>query len=139
VSDNKYWPQCTLYLNIESKWSSLWSIVYKSDSKYQRIINWCTNFLQFTLFPCQSFSDIYDRQRMSRKWVYTKMRKVRWMCDIKVKDRVPSTELRETRNGWYNLGTTAKQDAMVWAYVVKKRRSDEEMYAIRRTALQTKR
>jgi len=23
---------------------------------------------------------------------------VRWMCDIKVKDRVPNKELRETRN-----------------------------------------
>jgi len=39
------------------------------------------------------------------------MRMVRWMCGIKVKDRVPSKELRE-RLG-YNLGTTAKQVAMV--------------------------
>jgi len=26
------------------------------------------------------------------------MRMVRWMCDVKVKDRVPGKELRETRN-----------------------------------------
>jgi len=26
----------------------------------------------------------------------TKMRMVRWMCDVKVKDKVPSKELRET-------------------------------------------
>jgi len=26
------------------------------------------------------------------------MRIVRWMCDVKVKDRVPSEGLRETRN-----------------------------------------
>lgn len=26
----------------------------------------------------------------------TEMRMVRWMCDVKVKDKVPSKELRET-------------------------------------------
>jgi len=30
------------------------------------------------------------------------MRMVRWMCNVKVKDRGPSKELRETRNRWYN-------------------------------------
>ena len=46
------------------------------------------------------------------------MRMVRWMCNVKVKDRVPSKELRE------RLGiddTTAKEDAMVWACVAKRR------------------
>jgi len=44
------------------------------------------------------------------------MRMVRWMCDVKVKERVPSTELRET------LRTdTAKQVAMVWTCVAKRR------------------
>jgi len=43
------------------------------------------------------------------------MRMVRWMCDVKVKDRVPSKELRE------RLGTTAKQVAVVWACVAKGR------------------
>ena len=42
---------------------------------------------------------------------------VRWVCDIKVKDKVPSKELRER----HNLGTTAKQVAMVWACVAKRR------------------
>jgi len=47
---------------------------------------------------------------------------VRWMCDVKVKDRVPSKELKiGTRNGSYNLGTTTKQVAMVWACVAKRR------------------
>jgi len=76
------------------------------------------------------------------------------MCDVKVKDKVPSKELRErlgfsllefnipfqhkygcikdereTRNRWYNLGTTAKQAAMVWACVAKRRRwLGKEMY-----------
>jgi len=46
------------------------------------------------------------------------MRMVRWMCNVKVKDRVPSKELRE------RLGiddTTAKQVVMVWACAAKRR------------------
>jgi len=49
------------------------------------------------------------------------MRMVRWTCDIKVKDRVPSGVERETRNRQHNLGTTAKQAATVWACVAKRR------------------
>ena len=41
------------------------------------------------------------------------MRMVRWMYNVKVKDRVPSKELRERLGN--NLCTTAKQAAMVWA------------------------
>ena len=51
------------------------------------------------------------------------MRMVRWMCDVKVKDRVSSKELRDrlgSRNRWYNLGITAKQVAMVWACAEKR-------------------
>jgi len=46
---------------------------------------------------------------------------VRWMCNVKVKDRVPSKELRKTRNRLYNLDATAKQVAIVWACVAKRR------------------
>jgi len=47
-------------------------------------------------------------------------RMVRWMCGIMVKDRFPSKELRE-RLGIddTNIGTVAKQPAMVWACVAK--------------------
>jgi len=49
---------------------------------------------------------------------------IRWMCDVKVKDKVPSKELRE-RLGIDDtiLVLTAKQAAMVmvWAYVAKRR------------------
>ena len=48
------------------------------------------------------------------------MRVVRWMCNAKVKDRVPSKELRE-RLGMDNIDTTAKQVAVVWACVAKRR------------------
>jgi len=42
------------------------------------------------------------------------IRMVRWMCTVKVKDRVPSKEFKERLGiGDYNLGTTAKQAAMV--------------------------
>jgi len=43
-----------------------------------------------------------------------------WMCGVKVKDRVPSKEMREKLGIDDNLGTTAKRVAMVWAYVAKK-------------------
>jgi len=53
------------------------------------------------------------------------------MCDIKVKDRFPSKELRERLGIDDNLGTTAKQVAMVWACVVKRRQClGEEMYEV---------
>ena len=54
------------------------------------------------------------------------MRMVRWMCNVnvkdRVKDRVPSKELRE-RLGIddINIDTTAKEVAMVWACVAKRR------------------
>jgi len=50
------------------------------------------------------------------------MRMVRWMCNVEVEDRVPSKELRE-RLGINDIiiDTTAKQIAMVWACVAKRR------------------
>jgi len=47
---------------------------------------------------------------------------VRWMFSVKVRNRVPSKKLIE-RLGIddYNLDSTAKQVAMVWACVVKRR------------------
>jgi len=49
------------------------------------------------------------------------MRMVRWMCNVKVKDRVPSKELRE-RLGISDiiLILQQKQVAMVWACVAKR-------------------
>jgi len=42
------------------------------------------------------------------------------MCNVKVKDKVPSKELRE-RLGIDDIDTTAKQVAMVWACAAKRR------------------
>ena len=47
------------------------------------------------------------------------MRMVRWMCGMKLKDRVSNKELRETRNSGHNVATTAKQATMVWTCVAK--------------------
>ena len=67
------------------------------------------------------------------------MRMVRWMCNLNVKDKVPSKELRKTRNRWYNIDTTAKQVVMAWACVVKRRHwLGEDMYGIWGGGLQTK-
>jgi len=50
------------------------------------------------------------------------MRMVRWMCIVKVKERVPSKELsKRVGIGDIYIDTTAKQVAMVWACVVKRR------------------
>ena len=47
------------------------------------------------------------------------MRMVTWTCDIKLKDRLPSRELRARLGIDDNIGTKAKQAAMVWACAVK--------------------
>jgi len=49
------------------------------------------------------------------------MRMVRWMCAVKLQDRVPSKELRERLGLDDSLSTTAKQVVMVWACVAKRR------------------
>jgi len=49
------------------------------------------------------------------------MRMVRWMCDVKLQDRITSKGLRETLGLDDNLVTTAKQVAMVWSRVAKRR------------------
>jgi len=46
------------------------------------------------------------------------MRMVRWMCNVKVKDRFPSKELRERLE---IDDTTAKQVAMVCTFAAKRR------------------
>jgi len=47
------------------------------------------------------------------------MRMVRWMCNVNVKDRVPSKELRERLE--IDDIILAKQVAMVWACAAKRR------------------
>jgi len=46
---------------------------------------------------------------------------IRICDDERVIVRFPSNEMRERRNRGHNLVTTAKQAAMVWACVVKRR------------------
>jgi len=50
------------------------------------------------------------------------MRMIRWMYGVKLKDRLPSKELRE-RLGLddNNFSTTAKQVAMVWTCAVQRK------------------
>ena len=43
------------------------------------------------------------------------------LCGIKLKDRLPSKEPRETRYRWHSIGITAEQAALVWACAVKRR------------------
>jgi len=49
------------------------------------------------------------------------MRMFRWMCGIKVIDRVPSKGLRDRLGLDDYLRTTAKQVALVWVCVAKRR------------------
>jgi len=47
-------------------------------------------------------------------------RMVRWMCGVKIQDRVPNKGLRE-KLGLDDIISVAKQVAMVWACAVKRR------------------
>jgi len=49
-------------------------------------------------------------------------RMVRWMYGIKLKDRLPSKELKDRLGIDDNLGITAERAAMVWACAAKRRR-----------------
>jgi len=49
------------------------------------------------------------------------MRMVRWMCGIKLQDRVSSKGLRERLGLDDNLGITAEHAAVVWACIAKRR------------------
>jgi len=65
---------------------------------------------------------------------WAEMRMVRWMCGIKLKDRVPSKELRE-RLGLDDIISVLQQNRMRWTVVWacgEKRRQwlGEEMYGV---------
>jgi len=49
------------------------------------------------------------------------MRMVRWMCNVKVKDKVPRKELRQRLGIDDIILTTAKEVVMVWACAAKRR------------------
>ena len=49
------------------------------------------------------------------------MRILRWMCGVKLQDRVPSKELRGRLELEDSLSTTAEQVAVVWACAAKRR------------------
>ena len=52
------------------------------------------------------------------------MRIVRWMCNVKTKDRVPSKELRE-RLGIYDIILTLQQNRLQWyGHVLRKEDTD---------------
>jgi len=44
---------------------------------------------------------------------WTEMRMVRWMCGIKLQDRVPSKGLRE-RLGFYDIVSVLQQNTLRW-------------------------
>jgi len=48
------------------------------------------------------------------------MRMVRWMCGMKLQDRIPSKGLRE-RLGLDDIISVLQQNRLVWAYVAKRR------------------
>ena len=49
------------------------------------------------------------------------MRMVRWMCGVKLKDRLPSKELRERLGIDGSIGIAAEQAVLVWACAAKRR------------------
>jgi len=54
----------------------------------------------------------------------TEMRMVRWMCGVKLKDRVPSKELRE-RRGLDDIVSVLQQNRLQWyGHVLRKEDND---------------
>ena len=49
------------------------------------------------------------------------MRMVRWMCGIKLKERLPSKELRERLGIDDSIGIATEQAALVWECAAKRR------------------
>jgi len=45
---------------------------------------------------------------------------MRWMFGVKLKDRLPSKELRESRYRQHSIGFAAEQAALVWACAAKR-------------------
>ena len=45
---------------------------------------------------------------------------VRWMCGVKLKDRLPSKELRERQGVDDSIDIAAEKAALVWACVAKR-------------------
>jgi len=95
-----------------------------------------TNYLLFSY--CLLFTVRKENEVVLRR---AELRMVRWMCGIKVQDRVPSKGLRERLwIRWHNFGTTAKQVVMVWACSVKRRQwLGKEMYGVWSGGFQAKR
>ena len=49
------------------------------------------------------------------------MRMVRWMCGVKLKDRLPCKEFRERLGIDDSIGIAAEQAALVWECAAKRR------------------
>jgi len=52
--------------------------------------------------------------------MWAEMRMVRWMCGVKLEDRLPSKELRERLGIDDSIGIAVKGAALVWACAAKR-------------------
>ena len=69
---------------------------------------------------------IRNENEVALQWA--EMRIVRWMCGVKLQDRIPSKGLKERLGSDDNLSTTPNQVTMGWACAAERRqRLDEEM------------
>ena len=57
------------------------------------------------------------------------MRMVRWMCGVKLKDRLPSKELKE-RLGVDDIALILQQNRLRWYGHVLRKDDDEEMHGV---------
>ena len=58
---------------------------------------------------------VRNENKVALQW--TEMRMVRWMCDVKVKDRVPSKEWRE-RLGIDGIISVLQQNRLRWKTMI---------------------
>jgi len=107
--------------------------IWNGWNEFRQLVTLLTNkdissIIRGRLYSCLRSSMLHGsetwpvRQENEMALQWTEMCMVRWMCGIKLKDRGSKWRVeRKTRIRWHNLGTTAKQVAMVWACVAKRR------------------
>jgi len=92
-----------------------------------RIYHWqweghCTAVVRSRMLHGSETWPIRKENQVALQWVEMKM--VRWMCSIKLQDRVPSNgDERETRIKWHTFGTTARHRC-TYGHVLRKEDSD---------------
>jgi len=112
---NRWAWSCTFFIY---HWTSRWFSDTCTCTTVDVSLLYIISLWKIVMWIC-SIINLFHANCLALQWA--EMRMVRWMCDDKVKDRVPSKELRDRIWLDDHLSTTAKQVATVWTCVAKRR------------------